>query len=109
MDSHIIDYLLGSGGAAGLTLLLILLGQLVTRKEHQRVIDDNEKLQHANDVLIQANTQLREINQNLSSSGNLTNQVVMALLPIAEANRRALALPSSDGQVTTEHPKIIEA
>lgn len=109
METHIIDYLLGGGGAAGLALGLILIGQLITKREHQRVLDDNARLQQANDVLTQANLQLREINANLSSSGQLTNQVVTGLLSIAEEHRRA---PIPDGQViqiTPERPKTIEA
>lgn len=87
MDSSLVTALLGSGGAAGVALVLILLGVLVPSTYHKRVIEENEKLAQANDVLAAANAQLREANSNLTSSGQLTNQVVTALLDIAAQNR----------------------
>lgn len=87
MDSSLVTALLGSGGAAGVALVLILLGILVPHPYHKRVIEENEKLAQANDQLSAANAQLREANSNLTSSGQLTNQVVTALLDIAAANR----------------------
>ena len=89
MDSSLVTALLGSGGAAGVALVLILIGVLVPRPYHQRVLDENEKLTQANDQLAAANAQLREANQNLTSSGQLTNQVVTALLGIAAERRGA--------------------
>ena len=89
MDPSLVTALLGSGGAAGVALVLILLGILVPRPYHQRVLDENEKLTRANDVLAAANAQLREANNNLTASGQLTNQVVTALLEIAAEHRSA--------------------
>ena len=98
MDSSLVTALLGSGGAAGVALILILLGILVPRPYHQRVLEENEKLTQANDVLAAANAQLREANSNLTSSGQLTNQVVTALLEIAAEHRSpASGLPPAKG------------
>lgn len=80
-------YLLGSGGAAGLTLILIMAGQLVPRTYHKRILAENTRLQQANDILTAANSQLRDANASLSSSGQLTNQVVTALAQIASQER----------------------
>lgn len=101
VDSSIVSYLIGGGGAAGLALVLILTGVLVPKPYHQRVVDETERLQQANDTLARANEQLREANNQLASSGQLTNQVMTALLTLAAGRQNTLpatAGPDPAGQ-----------
>jgi hypothetical protein len=95
VDSSLIDYLLGSGGAAGLALLLILTGVLVPKPYHKRLEEEIEQLKQANDTLAKANEQLRESNNQLASSGQLTNQVMTALVSLAAGQRTAVPLPAA--------------
>jgi hypothetical protein len=97
VDSSVVNYLLGGGGTAALTLVLILTGVLVTKKEHDRVTEENDRLQKANDALIRSNEQLREANIQLGSSGQLTNQVMTALVTLAADRQAALLPPAGTG------------
>lgn len=83
MSTEIVAYLLGPAGAAGLTLLLILTGVLVLGRDHKKVLRQVEKLQEANDIQAKSIEQLQEVNRTLSSSGQLTNQVITAMMEIA--------------------------
>ena len=93
MDSTLIGYILGPAGAAGLTLLLILLGVLVPKPYHERILQQNAKLQAANDTLTAALADEREQNARLASSGQLTNQLVNALIQVAHERGAAIPLP----------------
>lgn len=79
-DSGIVNFLLGSGGTAGLTLILILTGLLVPVTFYKRVLDQNAKLQEANDVLRRALDEERAQKSRLLDSNGLTNQLVSALI-----------------------------
>jgi len=102
VDPEIVHYLLGAGGAAGLALLLILIGQLVPQRYHKKALEENERLQGVNDSLVKANEQLREANTQLASSGQLTNQVLTVLVSLAQG--RQAALPGTDGADIPGHP-----
>lgn len=86
MDSSLIS-VLANLGAGGIVVVLIILGYLIPKPAYARLEKENEKLQVANDILGEANATLRTTNNNLSSSGQLTNQVVQALMTIASEHR----------------------
>lgn len=80
MDSTIIAYLIGPGGAIGVTLLLIMLGYLVPKPYHTRVLKQAHKLQDANDTLLETVRSAQQLNDRLSTSGELINRLVTALI-----------------------------
>lgn len=95
MDSAIVHYMLSYGGAAGLCLLLIMLGLLIPKNAHDRELkaeqDKNHKLSEANERLQAALDIERETNERLANSGQLTNQLVSALIGLANERREAVA------------------
>lgn len=98
MDSAISQYVLSYGGAAGLCLLLIMLGLLIPKAFHDRELaagqreltmerQKSQKLQETVDRLQAALDIERGTNERLTSSGQLTNQLVGALIRIADERR----------------------
>jgi|SRR5215472_14220392 len=97
MDPQLVQYFIGPAGAAGLTLLLVLLGQLVPKRYHQKALEENKRLQDANDALAAANEQLRQANNQLSSSGQLINQVMTILAGLAAGRQAVLPVQAPPG------------
>lgn len=92
LDTTLIHYVLSYGGAAGLCLILVLLGLLVPKRYHDRELNTErekvEQLTAANQRLQAALDIERETNGRLASSGQLTNQLVGALIDLAQARRQ---------------------
>jgi hypothetical protein len=98
LDSALSQYVLSYGGAAGLTLLLVLIGFLVPKRYHDReVAQEQEKTkqeEEKNRLLMSANERLqaaldieRDTNKQLQSSGQLVNHLVNTLTVIANEHR----------------------
>lgn len=103
MDSTIVSYLIGGGGAAGLALLLILLGVLVPKPYHDRALDQARRLQDANDVLSGALANAQQLNDRLATSGDLTNRLVTALITVTGHG----AVSSPDVQARIPDPPAV--
>jgi hypothetical protein len=84
--ADILPYLTGAGGAlfalvTGITL--IIAGVLVTRREHQRALDENEKLREANETLRETARMAQEQNMQLANSAQVTVQLMNVLETLA--------------------------
>lgn len=105
MDASIVEYLLGPAGAAGLTLLLVLTRRLITRQEHERVLQQVEALQITNADLMKANADLRETNRSLTSSGQLVNDVMTTLVTLATQHQPVQGAPVNAPPAIPFHPE----
>ena len=82
----ILPYLTGAGGAlfALITgISLIISGVLVTRREHQRVLDENQKLRETAETLRETVRMSQEQNMQLANSAQVTIQLMKVLDAIA--------------------------
>lgn len=91
-----LPYLTGAGGAifALVTgISLIISGVLVTRREHQRVLDENQKLREANETLRETARMAQEQNMQLANSAQVTIQLMKVLDTIARERGTPPGLP----------------
>ena len=91
--SELLPWLTGSGGAIAVMAAggyLLLTGRLVTGREFKRVIAGQEKLEQANNVLIESLRVQREQNSQLLNSSEVTTGLLRALQDLAH-ERRATA------------------
>lgn len=77
----------GAGGAVFVLLLglfLLITGVLITKREHERALDENTKLREANETLRQTLQQSQEQNTQLANSTQVTVELMNVLRQIAQ-------------------------
>lgn len=83
----VLPYLTGAGGAifALITVISFLLtGVFVTRREHQRALDENEKLREANETLRDALQVSQQQIAQLTNSAQVTVELMSVLKQVAQ-------------------------
>jgi hypothetical protein len=82
----LLPYFTGAGGAVAVLVagfVLIQTGKLVPDRYHQQIVDEADKLRQANDTLRETLRMAQEQNAQLTSSTQLTVQVMNILERIA--------------------------
>jgi hypothetical protein len=83
----LLPLLTGGGGAiVALTLgyVLLLTGKLVTGREHDRLLEDYQKVTQANDTLTSSLQACRDNNAQLLNSSQLTTRLLDTLAVMAD-------------------------
>jgi hypothetical protein len=99
----LLPWITGGGGAIVVMAVgwwLLLSEKIVTGSEHKRVLEQNEKLEQANDALRASNSSNEQQVRQLLSGSQLTNQLVTALIGIAGHAPVTTPLPETAGEGT---------
>ena len=104
MDSSLIS-ILANLGTGGVVVLLIILGYLVPKPTHTRVLEDSARKDETIDKLTEALALERQRSNDATQAGAVTNQLIGALTTLATEHRAAekhdgTALPAAPLDLT---------
>ena len=88
MDSSLIGILV-NGVSGGVVVVLIILGYLVPKPTHTRVLEDSARKDETIDKLTQALALERQRSNDATQAGAVTNQLIGALTNLAGEHRAA--------------------
>lgn len=96
MDSALIG-VLANLGTGGVVIVLIVLGYLVPKPAHTRVLEESARKDEVIDKLQEAVALERQRSNDVTQAGAVTNQLIGALTTLATEHRAgadAIALPA---------------
>jgi hypothetical protein len=86
VDSALIG-VLANLGTGGVVIVLIILGYLVPRPAHMRVVEDSTRKDEAIDKLQEALSLERQRSNDATQAGAVTNQLIDGLVRLATEHR----------------------
>jgi hypothetical protein len=86
LDSSLIS-VLANLGTGGVIIILIILGYLVPRPAHARVVEESARKDEVIDKLQEALDLERQRSNDASQAGTVTNQLIDGLLKLATEHR----------------------
>ena len=88
MDSSLVGVLVNLG-TGGVVVVLIVLGYLIPKPTHSRVLEDSERKDEVIEKLQEALALERQRSNDAAQTATVTNQLIGALTTLAAANRAA--------------------